>query len=250
MILTNSDDVVHHVHSVVDHNHNPNHHHHGIDIFNTTTTTTTADHNNSNVSASALSLDYTHHHNNTNTFSNNNYHFFNNNNTSNNHLHHHHHHQFYDSRPFSTYNPFDNISNNSTTPSYFLVPKIEENSSSIMSRHGAATGSTRIGLNLGHRTYFSAQDDDFVNRLYRRSRHGGGGGMEGLVNGMVNSPKCQAEGCVADLSNAKHYHRRHKVCEFHSKASTVIAGGLTQRFCQQCSRSSSVCSVIYFPFNL
>ncbi|MBA0548849.1 hypothetical protein Golob_019918, partial [Gossypium lobatum] len=52
----------------------------------------------------------------------------------------------------------------------------------------------------------------------------------------TNSPRCQAEGCNADLTQAKHYHRRHKVCEFHSKASTVIAAGLTQRFCQQCSR--------------
>ncbi|KHN34486.1 Squamosa promoter-binding-like protein 8 [Glycine soja] len=53
---------------------------------------------------------------------------------------------------------------------------------------------------------------------------------------LSNSPRCQAEGCNADLSQAKHYHRRHKVCEFHSKAATVIAAGLTQRFCQQCSR--------------
>jgi len=84
---------------------------------------------------------------------------------------------------------------------------------------------TRIGLNLGGRTYFST-DDDLVSRLYRRSRP-----AEAL-----NSPRCQAEGCNADLSVAKHYHRRHKVCEFHSKAATVIAAGLTQRFCQQCSR--------------
>ncbi|XP_021748419.1 squamosa promoter-binding-like protein 8 [Chenopodium quinoa] len=83
-----------------------------------------------------------------------------------------------------------------------------------------------IGLNLGRRTYFSA-DDDLVSRLYRRSR---------AVEPALHSPKCQAEGCNADLSHAKHYHRRHKVCEFHSKASTVIAAGLTQRFCQQCSR--------------
>ncbi|KAK1424939.1 hypothetical protein QVD17_20280 [Tagetes erecta] len=68
--------------------------------------------------------------------------------------------------------------------------------------------------------YFSSMDGDFVNRLYSRS----------------TSPKCQAEGCDFDLTNAKNYHRRHKVCEFHSKASTVIAAGLTQRFCQQCSR--------------
>lgn len=84
---------------------------------------------------------------------------------------------------------------------------------------------TRIGLNLGGRTYFST-DDDLVSRLYRRSRP-----VEAL-----NSPRCQAEGCNADLSTAKHYHRRHKVCEFHSKAATVVTAGLTQRFCQQCSR--------------
>ncbi|KAH1073419.1 hypothetical protein J1N35_025747 [Gossypium stocksii] len=104
---------------------------------------------------------------------------------------------------------------------YFLVPKTEEVSRPV-------DFTARIGLNLGGRTYFSSAEDDFVNRLYRRSRPG--------EPGSTNSPRCQAEGCNADLTHAKHYHRRHKVCEFHSKASTVIAAGLTQRFCQQCSR--------------
>ncbi|KAM0952180.1 putative transcription factor SBP family [Dioscorea sansibarensis] len=49
-------------------------------------------------------------------------------------------------------------------------------------------------------------------------------------------PSCQAERCKADLSEAKRYHRRHKVCESHSKAPVVIVSGLRQRFCQQCSR--------------
>lgn len=106
-------------------------------------------------------------------------------------------------------------------PSYFLVPKSEE-----VSRPPDYTA--RIGLNLGGRTYFSSAEDDFVNRLYRRARP--------VEAGSSNAPRCQAEGCNADLTHAKHYHRRHKVCEFHSKASTVIAAGLTQRFCQQCSR--------------
>jgi hypothetical protein len=52
-------------------------------------------------------------------------------------------------------------------------------------------------------------------------------------------PMCQVEGCNADLSTAKHYHRRHNVCEFHSKARNVVAHVHVQRFCQQCSR--------YFP---
>lgn len=47
---------------------------------------------------------------------------------------------------------------------------------------------------------------------------------------------CQVEDCRADLSNAKDYHRRHKVCEVHSKASKALIGNIMQRFCQQCSR--------------
>lgn len=47
---------------------------------------------------------------------------------------------------------------------------------------------------------------------------------------------CQAERCTADLTDAKQYHRRHKVCEQHAKAQVVVVGGIRQRFCQQCSR--------------
>jgi len=62
----------------------------------------------------------------------------------------------------------------------------------------------------------------------RRGSTGGGGG--------VSPPSCQAERCGADLTDAKRYHRRHKVCELHSKAPAVVVAGLRQRFCQQCSR--------------
>lgn len=47
---------------------------------------------------------------------------------------------------------------------------------------------------------------------------------------------CQVENCMADMSNAKQYHKRHKVCEFHAKAQFAVVAGLQQRFCQQCSR--------------
>ncbi|XP_044466985.1 squamosa promoter-binding-like protein 3 [Mangifera indica] len=56
---------------------------------------------------------------------------------------------------------------------------------------------------------------------------GGGGG---------NGRNCQVEKCTADLSDAKLYHRRHKVCEVHAKAQVVVVAGIRQRFCQQCSR--------------
>lgn len=48
---------------------------------------------------------------------------------------------------------------------------------------------------------------------------------------------CQVEDCRADLSSAKDYHRRHKVCDVHSKATSALVGNVVQRFCQQCSRS-------------
>lgn len=66
----------------------------------------------------------------------------------------------------------------------------------------------------------------------RRAAGGGSGGGGG--GGGVTS--CQAEKCTADLTEAKRYHRRHKVCEFHAKAPSVLVSGLRQRFCQQCSR--------------
>jgi hypothetical protein len=107
----------------------------------------------------------------------------------------------------------------------------------MVKREGGAdgAGAGRIGLNLGRRTYFSPGDMLAVDRLLMRSRLGG---VFGLGFGGVHHqpPRCQAEGCKADLSGAKHYHRRHKVCEYHAKASVVAAGGKQQRFCQQCSR--------------
>lgn len=65
-----------------------------------------------------------------------------------------------------------------------------------------------------------------------KNESGGGGG-----GGGVSPPRCQAEKCAADLMAAKRYHRRHKVCESHAKASAVVVAGVRQRFCQQCSRS-------------
>ncbi|PIM98823.1 hypothetical protein CDL12_28691 [Handroanthus impetiginosus] len=49
-------------------------------------------------------------------------------------------------------------------------------------------------------------------------------------------PLCQVYGCKKDLSSSKDYHKRHKVCEVHSKTAKVIVNGIEQRFCQQCSR--------------
>ncbi|KAH7687642.1 SBP domain-containing protein [Dioscorea alata] len=55
-------------------------------------------------------------------------------------------------------------------------------------------------------------------------------------HGLASEPRCQVDGCGKGLVEAKAYHRRHKVCELHSKAAVVLVLGSHQRFCQQCSR--------------
>ncbi|XP_068327772.1 putative squamosa promoter-binding-like protein 19 isoform X2 [Pyrus communis] len=51
---------------------------------------------------------------------------------------------------------------------------------------------------------------------------------------------CLVDGCNSDLSKCRDYHRRHKVCELHSKTSKVTIKGQERRFCQQCSRFHSL----------
>ncbi|XP_028776681.1 squamosa promoter-binding protein 1-like [Neltuma alba] len=52
--------------------------------------------------------------------------------------------------------------------------------------------------------------------------------------------RCQADECGVDLTMAKKYHQRHRVCDRHSKASVVLVFGIRQRFCQQCSKFHEV----------
>lgn len=74
---------------------------------------------------------------------------------------------------------------------------------------------------------------------FSRRRVSGGGG------GRPTAGSCQAEDCTADMSSAKQYHRRHKVCEFHAKAEFALVAGSRQRFCQQCSRFIFFCLNIH-----
>ncbi|CAA2995128.1 squamosa promoter-binding 16 [Olea europaea subsp. europaea] len=57
---------------------------------------------------------------------------------------------------------------------------------------------------------------------------------------IIQVAHCSVDGCNADLSLCRDYHRRHKVCEIHSKTPKVMIGGRELRFCQQCSRFHSL----------
>eukprot|EP00258_Populus_trichocarpa_P037840 XP_024453859.1 squamosa promoter-binding-like protein 2 isoform X2 [Populus trichocarpa] len=102
------------------------------------------------------------------------------------------------------------------------------------------SGDQLLGLKLGKRTYFedacagsNAQSSSISTipvpsftpaKKLKSSNHS------------QRAPRCQVEGCNLDLSSAKDYHRKHRVCESHSKCPKVIVAGLERRFCQQCSR--------------
>lgn len=136
---------------------------------------------------------------------------------------------------------------------------MEMGSGSLTESGGSSTNSSAESLNglkFGKKIYF----EDAVAAGTAAGGGGGGGatlgtppkpgpgtsssfgsGRKARVVGVVQGaqpPRCQVEGCKVDLSDAKAYYARHKVCGMHSKSPTVIVAGLEQRFCQQCSRSN------------
>ncbi|KAJ0961989.1 hypothetical protein J5N97_029817 [Dioscorea zingiberensis] len=92
-------------------------------------------------------------------------------------------------------------------------------------------------LNLGKRPYFEGHGIIGSSPVtMKRERLG----PSSSSSSMVVVPRCQVDGCGKPLMDAKEYHRRHKVCEMHSKAPKVVVLGAEQRFCQQCSRFHAV----------
>ncbi|CAO2141716.1 unnamed protein product [Urochloa humidicola] len=81
-----------------------------------------------------------------------------------------------------------------------------------------------------------ARLQDFAAGLAQRARPAGGGRRSRSAAGGGVAETCSVDGCRSDLSRCREYHRRHRVCEAHSKTPVVVVGGQEQRFCQQCSR--------------
>ena len=72
----------------------------------------------------------------------------------------------------------------------------------------------------------SSQESSSSNGSSKRTR---------ILQGTQNQ-SCLVDGCDSDLKNCKEYHRRHRVCDSHSKTPVVMVRGEEKRFCQQCSR--------------
>lgn len=56
------------------------------------------------------------------------------------------------------------------------------------------------------------------------------------LNALEAAAAGQVEGCSRDLSGAKEYYQRYRICEDHLKLSSLIKDNIPQRFCQQCGR--------------
>ncbi|KAF2286484.1 hypothetical protein GH714_017267 [Hevea brasiliensis] len=102
------------------------------------------------------------------------------------------------------------------------------------------SGEPLLGLKLGKRTYF---EDVCAGSNAKASSFSVTPGSSvsppkrSKSSGQASpAPRCQVEGCNLDLSSAKDYHRKHRVCESHSKSPKVTVAGVERRFCQQCSR--------------
>ncbi|KAF7136623.1 hypothetical protein RHSIM_Rhsim08G0191600 [Rhododendron simsii] len=114
--------------------------------------------------------------------------------------------------------------------------------SSSLGGHGSK-GDFSVDLKLGHvvnRVGNESVDNLQVPSVLRMAS-GSSKKARAVING-IQAATCLVDGCQADLSNCREYHRRHKVCERHSKTPEVEINGRKRRFCQQCSRVSSLFS--------
>ncbi|PPS06078.1 hypothetical protein GOBAR_AA14566 [Gossypium barbadense] len=120
------------------------------------------------------------------------------------------------------------------------VSKVEHTGSSPIFEASVGSGEPLLSLKLGKQTYF----EDVCTGSNSKTSPYSATPAPSPSPAKRSKPncqtkhilRCQVEGCNLDLSSAKDYHRKHRVCESHSKSPKVIIGGLELRFCQQCSR--------------
>ncbi|XAR48185.1 hypothetical protein NMG60_11030921 [Bertholletia excelsa] len=125
------------------------------------------------------------------------------------------------------------------------LPRTELAGNSPPLESSVGSGEPLIGLKLGKRTYFENNcpgGNAKTSSLSVIPVSSAPSTAKKTKSPCQNMPpaRCQVEGCNLDLSSAKEYHRKHRVCESHSKCPKVIVGGLERRFCQQCSRFHSL----------
>lgn len=118
--------------------------------------------------------------------------------------------------------------------------RVEALGSSPIHEISAGSGEPLLSLKLGKRMYFEdvcAGNNAKTSAVSVISTPMGTKGKRFKATGQSTvATRCQVEGCNIDLSSAKDYHRKHRICANHSKSPKVVVNGVERRFCQQCSR--------------
>ncbi|KAF7834002.1 squamosa promoter-binding-like protein 13A [Senna tora] len=117
------------------------------------------------------------------------------------------------------------------------IETIENSNNNGGSRFGivkrrSSEGEFCVDLKLGHHDEVEKLDGGGgVSKTKTTSASGGSWKRaRGMSNGGGQRASCLVDGCNSDLSNGREYHRRHKVCELHSKTPVVTISGHNQRF--------------------
>ncbi|KAF2289455.1 hypothetical protein GH714_036325 [Hevea brasiliensis] len=107
------------------------------------------------------------------------------------------------------------------------------------------------GLKFGQKIYFENAGAKTPAKSAPGSSSSGSGAPSRKVHGgqQQQPPRCQVEGCKVDLSDAKAYYSRHKVCGMHSKSPKVIVAGLEQSFASSVVDNSSRAGGILVDFS-
>ncbi|ESQ43531.1 hypothetical protein EUTSA_v10013892mg [Eutrema salsugineum] len=124
-------------------------------------------------------------------------------------------------------------------------------SSSRLQPKGNFSFDLKLGRNTGNSSFSAFGNTEQVISLSKwkesaitkpEASRSSGSSKRTRGNGLGNNqiPICLVDGCDSDFSNCREYHKRHKVCEVHSKTPVVTINGHKQRFCQQCSRFHSL----------
>ncbi|KAK1435728.1 hypothetical protein QVD17_01495 [Tagetes erecta] len=126
-------------------------------------------------------------------------------------------------------------------------PNIDSNNNngSSSSSYAGSKGNFCVDLKLGQVIDSGNEFRDGLNlkgasKMANLSPSGSSKRARPVNNNTLHGAACLVDGCNADLSRCKDYHRRHKVCEVHSKSPEVSINAQKQRFCQQCSRFHSL----------
>ncbi|KAK9097658.1 hypothetical protein Syun_024703 [Stephania yunnanensis] len=163
---------------------------------------------------------------------------------------HHHHHPSSTSTQLPLYCSSSSSSSSSTTSaatSDLGNTSSLDSTTTTLPPPPTTTEPLLIGLKLGKRTYFEdvSAPDTTTTTTTTNIHHSGPKRSSNRPPSSHHhhhhhqshpAPRCQVQGCNLDLSTSKDYHRRHRVCDPHSKSPKVLVAGLHRRFCQQCSR--------------